>query len=108
MLRTSSSQLSATTSAASSPGSENSGASSCSCYGARSPVQPRSLRFLTDDGLTLRLAGQRLPVLFRRHDGRDERGTLGPIADHDLEPLGGGAHIKPASHIPKRTFEIRQ
>ena len=40
------SRLSATTSAAYPPGSENSGASSCSCYGARSPVQPRSIRLL--------------------------------------------------------------
>src|SRR6266446_5221387 len=43
---TSSSQPSVTTFAASSPGSENSGACSCSSYGTRSPVQPRSIRLL--------------------------------------------------------------
>src|SRR5260370_18053572 len=43
---TSSSQPWATTSAASSPGSENSGISSCSPYGARSSVKSRSIWLL--------------------------------------------------------------
>src|SRR5258708_4973559 len=55
--RTSSSQRWATTSAASAPGSENSGASSCSRHGARSPVQHRSIPLLNGRLLILSAAG---------------------------------------------------
>jgi len=56
------------------------------------------------EGLTY----QHCPVFLRCHSSRDERRQPGRHSDHDLEPLGGGAHISLRRMIPKRNFEIRQ
>jgi hypothetical protein len=55
-----------------------------------------------------RFTYQRCPVFLRCHSCRGERRQPRRHADHDLEPLGGGAHISLRRTIPKRNFEIRQ
>ena len=49
---------------------------------------------LRSDGLTLRPAGQRLPVLFRCHPSLGERGAPGPKAYHGLERVAGESSPK--------------
>ena len=49
---------------------------------------------LRSDGLTLRPAGQRLPVLFRCHPSLGERGAPGPKAYHGLERVSGESSPK--------------